>query len=85
MIYGISMQLSQHTQSVVQNPAVMDLSFEVLNPDLEAQKTYSKGCTSGGSSGCCTAICSGGCKPRVDTSIEAWEQYLEINAGVLQY
>lgn len=79
------MQLSSHTQSTISNSVVMDLSFEIINPDMEASKTYSKGCTSGGSSGCCTAICSGGCKPKADNSFEAWEQYLEINAGVLQY
>ncbi|ENU34798.1 MULTISPECIES: hypothetical protein [Acinetobacter] len=66
----------------------LDLSFEVVNPNIHANKSYSKGCTSGGSSGCCTAICSGGCKPKDgqdSSSMEAWEQYLEINAGVLQY
>ena len=61
------------TLSATDNLAVMDLSFEIINPNMEASKTYSKGCTSGGSSGCCTAICSGGCKPMVDSSFEAWE------------
>ena len=79
------MQISNYAHSATDNLAVMDLSFEIINPNMEASKTYSKGCTSGGSSGCCTAICSGGCKPMVDSSFEAWEQYLEINTGVLQY
>lgn len=65
-------------------PSAVDLSFEVLNSDMNTA-TYSKGCTSGGSSGCCTAICSGGCKKTSANSLEAWEQYLEINAGILQY
>lgn len=67
--------------------SVVDLSFEVVRPEIHAGKSYSKGCTSGGSSGCCTAICSGGCsnKEQSESSIDAWERYLEINAGILQY
>ena len=63
----------------------LDLSFEIIS-DSTSEVTYSGGCTSGGSSGCCTAICSGGCKGRLDQASQAaWDQYLEINAGVLQY
>lgn len=65
--------------------AKLDLSFEVTN-DVSFIKNYSAGCTSGGSSGCCTAICSGGCKGKIEQASQAaWDQYLEINAGVLQY
>ena len=63
----------------------LDLSFEVVNISSNMGKDYSAGCTSGGSSGCCTAICSGGCKNIEQASMAAWDQYLEINAGVLQY
>jgi len=65
--------------------ANLDLSFEVTNAGM-AEQSYSAGCTSGGSSGCCTAICSGGCKSRIDQASQAaWDQYLEVNTGVLQY
>lgn len=65
--------------------ANLDLSFEVTNTGM-AEQSYSAGCTSGGSSGCCTAICSGGCKSRIDQASQAaWDQYLEVNTGVLQY
>ncbi|TYC60794.1 hypothetical protein ETQ85_05180 [Zoogloea oleivorans] len=63
----------------------LDLTFEVTQNDMTG-KTYSAGCTSGGSSGCCTAICSGGCKSRIDQASQAaWDQYLEVNTGLLQY
>lgn len=65
--------------------ANINLSFEVTNGGM-ADATYSAGCTSGGSSGCCTAICSGGCKSKLEQASQAaWDQYLEVNAGVLQY
>lgn len=66
----------------------LDLSFEVITDDISnAGKTCSTGCTSGGSSVCCTAICSGGCKSKINeqASQEAWDQYLNLNTGVLQY
>lgn len=64
----------------------LDLSFQVVGSSVDNGIDYSAGCTSGGSSGCCTAICSGGCKSvGQEASMAAWEQYLEINAGVLQY
>ena len=65
--------------------ANINLSFEVSNGGM-AEMAYSAGCTSGGSSGCCTAICSGGCKSNIEQASQAaWDQYLEVNAGVLQY
>ena len=63
----------------------LDLSFEEVNGDV-TEMGYSGGCTSGGSSGCCTAICSGGCKSKIEQASQAaWDQYLDVNAGVLQY
>lgn len=77
------MQLSGHTQSTISNPAVvMDLSFEVVNSNSQQAMAYTKEC-SGSRSDCCTRTCT-----RIvdeNSSFEAWEQYLEINAGVLQY
>lgn len=63
----------------------IDLSFEVVSDSVDSV-TYSGGCTSGGSSGCCTAICSGGCKNKIEQASQAaWDQYLAVNTGVLQY
>ncbi len=63
----------------------IDLSFEVVSGGM-ADSAYSAGCTSGGSSGCCTAICSGGCKGSIESASQAaWDRYLEVNEGVLQY
>ncbi|MBE0471784.1 MAG: hypothetical protein IBX55_20020 [Methyloprofundus sp.] len=59
----------------------MDLSFKVVNEKLDSNK-YTATC-SGSRSDCCTRTCT-----RITentSSIEAWEKYLEINAGVLQY
>lgn len=75
------MQVSQH-QSISQNPMVMDLSFEVVKTNSKQAATYTREC-SGSRSDCCTRTCT-----RIvddNSSFEAWEQYLEINAGVLQY
>lgn len=79
------MQVSQH-QSISQNPAVMDLSFEVVKYDTAAG-CYSKGCSNDARSACCTRVCT---QSNMQMDLEAsglksWEQYLEINAGVLQY
>jgi hypothetical protein len=60
----------------------LDLSFEVVNQKDVTMAAYTKTC-SGGVSDCCTRVCT-----RLDSensSVEAWDLYLEVNAGVLQY
>ncbi|ENX08088.1 hypothetical protein F897_02495 [Acinetobacter variabilis] len=61
----------------------LDLSFEVVRPDIHASREYTKTC-SGGVSDCCTRTCT-----RItddsNSSLDAWEQYLEVNEGILQY
>lgn len=79
------MQISSHTQSTISNSAVMDLSFEIVKYEA-CSSSYSKSC-SGSRSDCCTRVCTNSCMQNEmeNSSFEAWEQYLEINAGVLQY
>ncbi|WP_279450558.1 hypothetical protein [Aeromonas dhakensis] len=63
----------------------LDLSFEVVNSkDFSAK--YTAGC-SGDRSECCTRVCTRACidDQEYNSSIDAWDKYLEINAGVLQY
>lgn len=60
----------------------LDLSFEVVNQQSVTMAQYTGGC-SGGVSDCCTRVCT-----RVGneaSSTDAWDMYLEVNAGVLQY
>lgn len=59
------------------------LKFEVVEMnDNNAQ--YSDGC-SGNRSDCCTRVCTRVNVSSNDDSLEAWDKYLEVNAGVLQY
>ena len=70
------------TSAPSQNSTVIDLSFEVVKSVSQQTMAYTKEC-SGSRSDCCTRTCT-----RIvddNSSFEAWEQYLEINAGVLQY
>lgn len=60
----------------------LDLSFEIVNQPGTTMAQYSDGC-SGSRSDCCTRVCT-----RINneaSSTEAWELYLEVNTGVLQY
>lgn len=60
----------------------LDLSFEVVRQQTTTMATYSDGC-SGSRSDCCTRVCT-----RINneaSSTDAWDMYLEVNAGVLQY
>ena len=69
----------------VLNTPVLDLSFEVITKGYEMTREYTREC-SGARSDCCTRVCT-----RIqeadssDASFDAWEKYLDINAGVLQY
>lgn len=62
-----------------------DFHFEVLeNTSLENVK-YSAGC-SGDRSDCCTRVCTRVyAKDGGVASSEQWENFLEVNAGVVQY
>lgn len=58
----------------------IDLSFEVVGTDTMA--SFSAGCSNCVSS-CCTRVCT-----RINdesSSTDAWDRYLDVNEGVLQY
>ena len=60
----------------------LDLAFEVVDQQSTTMALYSNGC-SGSRSDCCTRVCT-----RINneaSSTDAWELYLEVNTGVLQY
>ena len=65
----------------------LDLSFKVIKESVQAQN--SAGCKTNGTSGCCTTYCTTrNCKGNYDLSPEsmnAWNAYLQLNTGVLQY
>ena len=63
----------------------LDLSFEVIKQTILAQN--SAGCKTNGSSGCCTTYCTTRACQKVDpeNEVEAWDEYLKLNTGVLQY
>lgn len=45
---------------------------------------YSDGC-SGARSDCCTRVCTRNNVNSNEGSLKKWDEYLELNAGVLQY
>lgn len=66
------------------NTKELDLSFEVIKK--ESISEYSAGCKTNGSSGCCTTYCTRDCNSiESESSMNAWDKYLQVNAGVLQY
>lgn len=59
------------------------LAFKVVEDSFDAAQ-YTATC-SGDRSDCCTRTCT---RPGINSgedSIAAWENFLEVNAGVLQY
>lgn len=68
---------------------VLDLTFEVIKQNIKAQN--SAGCKTNGTSTCCSTYCTAkNCQgiesePEHGSSMDAWDQYLQMNAGVLQY
>lgn len=61
----------------------LDLTFEVVDQQSTTMAQYSNGCSNGSRSDCCTRVCT-----RINneaSSTDAWELYLEVNTGVLQY
>lgn len=63
----------------------LDLTFEVIS-NTNATANYTGGC-SGERSDCCTRVCTqtGNDEQNSASNLDAWEKYLEVNAGVLQY
>jgi hypothetical protein len=59
------------------------LKFEKLEESIQETK-YSDGC-SGSRSACCTRVCTRANIGSDDGSLDAWDAYLDVNAGVLQY
>lgn len=58
----------------------LDLSFEVVTKTTNMSREYTRNC-SNAVSACCTRTCT-----RINASdTEAWDKYLEVNTGVLQY
>lgn len=66
---------------------LLDLTFEVVKRDISAQN--SAGCNTNGTSTCCSTYCTAKKCQATDneseSDIRAWDQYLQMNAGVLQY
>ena len=59
----------------------LDLTFEVIS-NTNATANYTGGC-----SGERTRVCTraGNDEQNSASNLDAWEKYLEVNAGVLQY
>lgn len=68
---------------------LLDLTFEVVKQNIQAQN--SAGCKTNGVSTCCSTYCTAKNCQRIESesesgaSMDAWDQYLQLNAGVLQY
>lgn len=64
----------------------VSLKFREIE-EKQASPEYTGGC-SGSRSDCCTRTCTraeDGSDDQLDGTLEAWDQYIEVNAGVLQY
>lgn len=61
----------------------ISLKFEKVEENSNGA-AYSDGC-SGGRSDCCTRVCTRANAKSADDSLKSWDNYLEVNAGVLQY
>ncbi|MDH2433463.1 hypothetical protein QCD60_12855 [Pokkaliibacter sp. MBI-7] len=64
----------------------VSLKFQEIE-EVHAGSGYSDGC-SGGRSDCCTRVCTranDSSDDSSDGSLAAWDDYFEVNAGVLQY
>lgn len=58
---------------------------EIEEKNLEVAGRYTEEC-SGGRSDCCTRVCTRNENSSdEESSLQAWDQYLEVEAGVLQY
>ncbi|OYQ80710.1 hypothetical protein B9T19_05600 [Ignatzschineria sp. F8392] len=59
-----------------------NLKFKVIS-DSSHSARHSAGCSNAPRSTCCTRVCTR--QDGSNTDMAAWENYLEANAGVLQY
>lgn len=57
----------------------LNFKFEVISDNM--LQAYTGGC-SGSVSACCTRVCTRDAQP---VNAEQWGQFLELNAGVVQY
>ena len=58
---------------------------EIEEKNLEVAGRFTEGC-SGNRSDCCTRVCTRNENSSDEkSSLQAWDQYLEVEAGVLQY
>ena len=61
---------------------------ELEEKNLEVAGRYTEGC-SGNRSDCCTRTCTNDCSNQCcdneESTLKAWDQYLKVEAGVLQY
>ncbi len=61
----------------------VSLKFKEID-EARTEAQYSDGC-SGSRSDCCTRVCTRIDIKSTEDSLQAWDEYLEVNAGVLQY
>lgn len=61
----------------------VSLNFKELE-EKNNSANYSDGC-SGSRSDCCTRVCTKAGIKSNDDSLKSWDNYLEVNAGVIQY
>lgn len=61
----------------------VSLGFKEIDESVN-QANYSDGC-SGARSDCCTRVCTRNNVNSDENSLKRWDEYLEVNAGVLQY
>ncbi len=61
----------------------ISLKFKEID-EINPNAAYSDGC-SGSRSDCCTRVCTRNKINTSDESLQAWDEYLDVNAGVLQY
>lgn len=59
------------------------LKFKIVEDSFDATK-YTNTC-SGSRSDCCTRVCTRLDAESDDGSLQSWDDYLDVNAGVLQY
>lgn len=62
----------------------ISLKFEKIETSNIQDAHYSDGC-SGDRSDCCTRVCTRDNLDSSEGSLNNWDEYLEVNAGVLQY
>lgn len=59
-----------------------DFSFTEITEVASHAANYTNGC-SGDRSDCCTRVCTR--NDNSSDSLDSWDKYLEVNAGVVQY